>query len=198
MSSSAFQNMAPNAKKSLVVTLLFGAAAIGIYMFGVQPAEDSLSKARREHDDEESRLQMVNKNLHDVPENKNRLERLDADLKPFRDALLEPLLGNYAMRARSILDPMAADAGLSNRDYSESATMALPLPRPTPKQLHLRRPIRVTARGSYMGAISFLMRVEKELPLVALQSMNITADPKPDRQKIEMVFEWPAKGATTK
>ena len=49
-----------------------------------------------------------------------------------------------------------------------------------------------------MGAISFLMRVEKELPLVALQSMNITADPKPDRQKIEMVFEWPAKGATTK
>ena len=112
--------------------------------------------------------------------------------------MLEPLLGNYAMRARSILDPMAADAGLSNRDYSESATMALPLPRPTPKQLHLRRPIRVTARGSYMGAISFLMRVEKELPLVALQSMNITADPKPDRQKIEMVFEWPAKGATTK
>ena len=160
MSSSVFQNMAPNAKKSLVVTLLFGAAAIGIYMFGVQPAEDALTKARREHDDEDSRLQMVNKNLHDVTENKNRLDKLEADLKPFRDAMLEPLLGNYAMRARSILDPMAADAGLSNRDYSESATMAL--------------------------------------PLVALQSMNIIADPKPDKQKIEMVFEWPAKGAMTK
>ena len=54
MSASVFQNMAPNAKKSFVVTLLFGAAAVGIYMFGVQPAEDTLLKARREHDEEEA------------------------------------------------------------------------------------------------------------------------------------------------
>ena len=80
MSSSAFQNMAPNAKKSLVVTLLFGVAAVGIYMFGVQPAEDSLSKARKEHDDEDARLQMVNKNLRDAPENKSRLEKLAAEI----------------------------------------------------------------------------------------------------------------------
>ena len=62
----------------------------------------------------------------------------------------------------------------------------------------MRRPIRITARGSYMGAISFLMRVEKEHPLVTLQSMNITTNPDPDQQRIEMVFEWPAKGEKTK
>ena len=198
MSASVFQNMAPNAKKSFAVTLLFGAAAVGIYMFGVQPAEDALLKARRDHDDEESRLQIVNMNLRGAPENKSRLERLAADLKPFREAMLEPLLGSYAMRAKSILEPLAFDAGLSNLDYAEATTRALPLPRPAPKQLHLRRPIRITARGSYMGAISFLMRVEKEHPLVTLQSMNITTNPDPDLQRIEMVFEWPAKGEKTK
>ena len=198
MSASVFQNMAPNAKKSFVVTMLFGAAAVGIYMFGVQPAEDALQKARREHDEEEARLQIVNVNLRGSPENKSRLEKLAAGLKPFREAMLEPLLGSYAMRAKSILEPLAFDAGLSNLDYAEATTRALPLPRPAPKQLHMRRPIRITARGSYMGAISFLMRVEKEHPLVTLQSMNITTNPEPDQQRIEMVFEWPARGEKTK
>ncbi|MBO7683579.1 MAG: hypothetical protein J6T51_02510 [Kiritimatiellae bacterium] len=198
MSSSVFQNMAPNAKKSFVVTLVFGAAAAGIYMFGVQPAEDALAKARREHDEEDSRLHVVNVNLRGAPENKSRLEKLAADLGPFREAMLEPLLGSYAMRAKSMLEPLAFDAGLSNLDYAETPTRALPLPKPAPRQLHLRRPIRITARGSYMGAISFLMRVEKEHPLVALQSMSITTDADPDRQRVEMVFEWPAKGAMSK
>ena len=195
---SAFQNMAPNAKRSFAVTLTLGGAAAVIYMFAVQPAEESLAKARREHDEEESRLQMVNVNLRGAPENKSRLEKLATDLKPFREAMLEPLLGSYAMRAKSILEPLAFDAGLSNLDYAEATTRALPLPRPAPKQLHMRRPIRITARGSYMGAISFLMRVEKEHPLVTLQSMNITTNPDPDQQRIEMVFEWPAKGEKTK
>ena len=105
MSASVFQNMAPNAKKSFVVTMLFGAAAVGIYMFGVQPAEDALLKARKEHDDEESRLQLVNTNLRGAPENKSRLEKLAADLKPFREAMLEPLLGSYAMRSRTSTTP---------------------------------------------------------------------------------------------
>ena len=91
MSASVFQNMAPNAKKSFVVTMLFGAAAAGIYMFGGQPAEDALQKARKEHDEEESRLQMVNVNLRGAPENKSRLEKLAADLKPFLENVKKSL-----------------------------------------------------------------------------------------------------------
>ena len=77
-------------------------------------------------------------------------------------------------------------------------TRALPVPRPVPNQLHARRPIRVTAQGSYMGAISFLLRVEKEHPLVTLQSFALSTTQDPERQQIEMVFEWPAKGGTQK
>ncbi|MBQ3290164.1 MAG: hypothetical protein IJH50_12195 [Kiritimatiellae bacterium] len=198
MSASLFQNMAPNAKRSFAVTLVLGATAAGLYLFAVQPAEESLAKAHREHNDLESRLQIVNTNLRNAPANKDRLQTLDASLKPFRDAMLEPLLGSYAMRAKSILEPLAFDAGLSNLDYAEMTPLALPAPRPVPAQLHARRPIRVTAQGSYMGAISFLLRVEKEHPLVTLQSLSVAAAAKPDRQQIEMVFEWPSKGGMSK
>ena len=199
MSASFFQNMAPNARRAFAVTLVLGAAAAGLYLFAVQPAEESLAKSRREHAEEEARLQVVNANLRGAPANKERLAELSAALKPFRDEMLVPHLGSYAMRAKSILDPIAFGAGLTDLDYAEMPPRALPLPRPMPSQLHLRRPIRVTAHGSYMGAISFLLRVEKEHPLVALQSMSIavsTSDP--ERQQVEMVFEWPAKGGMSK
>ena len=195
---SAFQNMAPNAKRSFAVTLLLGGAAAIIYMFAVQPAEESLAKARREHDDQEAKLQSVNANLKAAPANKERMQKLAEGLKPFRDAMLEPLLGSYAMRAKSILEPLAFGAGLSNLDYAEMPTRALPVPRPVPAQLHARRPIRVTAQGSYMGAISFLLRVEKEHPLITLQSFALSTTTDPERQQIEMVFEWPAKGVPQK
>ena len=198
MSSSIFQDMAPNSKRAFAVTLVLGAVAAGLYLFAVQPAEDALAKARREHGERESQLQIVNANLRGAPANKERLQTLDAGLKPFRDAMLTPLLGSYAMRAKSILEPLAFDAGLSNLDYAEVAPRALPAPRPVPAQLHVRRPIKVTAQGSYMRAISFLLRVEKEHPLVALQSLSISAATNPERQQIEMILEWPAKGGQPK
>ena len=195
---SAFQNMAPNAKRSFALTLILGGVAAVIYLFAVQPAEEALSKARKEHDEQEAKLQAVNANLRAAPQNKERLQSLAASLKPFRDEMLKPLLGSYAMRAKSLLDPLAFGAGLSRLDYAELPTRALPVPRPQPAQLHARRPIRVTAQGSYMGAISFLLRVEKEHPLIALQSFALSTTTDPERQQIEMVFEWPAKGGPQK
>ena len=198
MSSSFFQNMAPNARRSFVVTTALGGAAAVLYFFAILPTEEALARARREHGDQESRLQMVNANLRAAPANKERLEKLDADLKPFRKEMLEPLLGSYAMRAKSILDPLAAGAGLSNMDYSDMPRRALPLPRPVPLLLHARQPVRFTAQGSYMAAISFLLRVERDHPLVALQSMSVSSTSDPERQQVEMVFEWPAKGGKSK
>lgn len=198
MSASVFHNMAPNAKRSLAVTLVLAAVAACIYLFAVQPAEETLRKARQEHDEQESQLHAVNTNLRAAPANKERLRTLADALKPFRDEMLHPLLGSYAMRAKSILEPLAFGAGLTNLDYAEEPTRALPVPRPMPAQMHVRRPIRVTAQGSYMDAISFLMRVEREHPLVALQSLAVSTTADPERQRIEMVLEWPSKGAQQK
>ena len=198
MSSSFFQGMAPNARRSFVVTVLLGGAAAVLYLFAIQPTDEALAKARRDFDEQSGRLQMVNANLRGSAANKERLAALDASLKPFRDEMLEPLLGSCAMRAKSILEPIAVGAGLSNMDYADMSPRALPLPRPTPVQLHRRQPVRFTAQGSYMSAISFLLRLEKEHPLVALQSMSISATTDPERQQVEMVLEWPAKGGRSR
>ena len=198
MNSSFFQNMAPNARRSFVVTTALGGAAALLYLFAIQPTEEALAKAHREHDEQEGRLQIVNANLRAAPANKERLNKLEAELKPFRNEMLEPLLGSYAMRAKSILDPLATGAGLSNMDYTDMPNRALPLPRPLPLQLYVRQPVRFTAQGSYMAAISFLLRVERDHPLVALQSMSVSSTSDPERQQIEMVFEWPAKGGLSK
>ena len=99
------------------------------------------------------------------------------------------------MRAKSKLDPLAADVGLKVTDYAEMPVRALPLPKPMPRQLYARRPIRVTAQGSYAEIASFVLRVEKMLPYVSLQALNLKVQRTPEVQSAEIVFEWPVKGA---
>ena len=99
------------------------------------------------------------------------------------------------MRAKSKLDPLAADVGLKVVDYAEMPVRALPLPPLAPRQLYARRPIRVMARGSYAEIASFILRVEKMLPYVSLQALSIKAQKTPETQSAEIVLEWPVKGA---
>ena len=198
MNGSFFQNMAPNARRSFMVTVLVGAAAVVLYMFAVQPAAETLAKAHAELDELSGRQQIVNANLRGAPQTKSRLAALDEAFAPFDREMLEPLLASYAMRAKSIVEPLALESGLSNLDYADAPDRALPMPKPAPKQLHLRKAVRITAQGSYMGAVSFLLRLERAHPLVSLQSFAINSTAKPERQQIEMVLEWPAKGAVTK
>ena len=91
------------------------------------------------------------------------------------------------MRAKSLLDPIAADVGLTIVDYAEQPVRALPLPTPPPRQLFARHPIRVVCKGSYAEIASFLLRVEKLLPHVALQALQIKAQKDPEAQAEEIV-----------
>ena len=189
---------AASSRRSFALTVLFGAAAAGVYLFAVQPAGDALRKAQLELADGDAKLGLVNANLKDSSRTQARLDALDRELRPFRDETLEPLLASYAMRAKSIVEPLALAAGLTRLDYAEGKLRTLPAPAPAPRQLHGRKAISISAQGSYMAAVSFLMRMEREHPLVALQSLTVSATSKPAVQQIEMTLEWPAKGGATK
>lgn len=192
------QNMAPNAKRSLLITAVFGAAAACIYLFAVEPSESDLAQAKRELEEVRTRHEMMMRNLSGADKVKERLENLNAGLDEFRAAILQPSLESYAMGAKRLLDPLAAGAGLSETEYEELPIVALPVPKRLPVQLFARRPIRLVCRGSYQAAVSFLLRVEKEFPLVALEAMSVTAQQDPLVQRVEFVFEWPVKGGRTK
>ena len=183
-----------SSKNPLFISALIFAAAAVIYLFAVQPAQMSIAKAKRELSGLVEQRRIMERDLKDSARVKGMLAEIDAKQKPYLDALLTPLLESWAMRAKSLLDPIAADVGLTIVDYAEQPVRALPLPKQTPIQLFARRPIRVVCRGSYAEIASFLLRVEKLLPYVALQALQIKAQKDPEAQAAEIVLEWPAKG----
>ena len=193
--SALLDNSASTTKRAALFALAVAGVAVVLYLFAVQPCQDSITKLRRELDGLEDQQRVTARDLKDSPRVKNMLAEIEAARKPFMDALLTPLLESWAMRAKSKLDPLAADVGLKAADYAEMPVRALPLPKPMPRQLYARRPIRVTAHGSYAEIASFVLRVEKMLPYVSLQALNIKVQSNPEEQLAEIVFEWPVKGA---
>lgn len=183
-----------SSKNPLFISALIFAAAAVIYLFAVQPAQMSIAKAKRELSGLVEQRRIMERDLKDSARVKGMLAEIDAKQKPYLDALLTPLLESWAMRAKSLLDPIAADVGLTIVDYAEQPVRALPLPKQTPIQLFARHPIRVVCRGSYAEIASFILRVEKLLPYVALQALQIKAQKDPEAQAAEIVLEWPAKG----
>ena len=199
MNGSFFDNMAPNARRSFIVTVVLAAIATVIYLFCVQPCDSRLDQARRNLADLQDRQSRMNGDLRSADTVKKDLDDLESALKPFRDAMLVPLLESYSMRAKSLLDPLAIGAGLEDVQYSDEPFRALPLPKPImPRQLHTRAVVKVSAQGSYQEAVSFLLRLEKEFPLVSLQRFDVSAQSTPERQSVTFVLEWPAKGGLTR
>jgi len=195
---SLLDNTAPTTQRSIFFAAAVAGVAVMLYIFAVQPCQDSIVRAKQELSSLEDQKRVTERDLKDSPRVKSMLADIEKARTPYMEALLTPLLESWAMRAKSLLDPLAADVGLKVIDYVEMPPRALPLPKPAPIQLYARRPIRVLCRGSYAEIASFIMRVEKMLPYVALQSFTINAQNAPDVQSATIVFEWPAKGATSR
>ena len=193
----SLSQMAPNAKRSFVVTIVISAVAVMLYMFGVQPCDESRNRAKSDLSQLQSRKQGVDRDLRDSAKVKGKLEEIGTAIAPYEEAMLTPLLESWAMRAKSKLDVFAAEAGLLNVDYTELPVRALPVPKPLPAQLYARRPIKASCRGSYAEIVSFLMRVEKELPYVSMQSFKLDAQQDPEMQRGDIVFEWLVRGERT-
>ena len=192
------QSMAPNAKRAFLTTVVLGVVSVAIYLFAVEPAIAALSRERTRLQELKDSQQRMTVDLNSAGTVQKTLEELEAEMKPFAAAELTPLLGSYAMRAKSLLDPMISGAGLSDVEFSEETSRKLPTPLPLPRQLYARAAVRITAKGSYQAIVSFLLMLEKNLPLVSLQSLQIQSQQQPAKQTVTMILEWPTKGALTR
>ena len=192
------QSMAPNAKRAFMTTIVLGVLAAAIYFLAVEPAVASLSRERTRLEELKESQRRMTADLNSAGTVQKTLEDLETEMKPFAAAELTPLLGSYAMRAKSLLDPLISGAGLTDVEFSEEPTRKLPTPLPMPRQLHARATVRITAKGSYQAIASFLLMLEKNLPLVSLQSLQILSQQNPAKQTVTMNLEWPTKGALTR
>lgn len=176
--------------------LTIGCCAVGavLYLLCIAPASDALDRARVERGDLEFQLAGVVRDLRGSKNVRERLAELSGELAPYEAGMLKPLLGSWAMRAKSLLDPLADGVGLKGVEFAELPSRALPLTKPVPERLTVRRPVKMTCRGSYAAIVSFLLRVERDFPLVSEQALRIAAGSSGNEQLAEVVFEWPAEG----
>ena len=191
------QNMAPNAKRSLFISAGAAVAACAVYFMMVEPAQETIKKLSQRQEESTSRHQQMSIALTNGKTQDARLAECTEKLRQYQSKLLEPLLESTAMRAKSFLDKMAIEAGLSDAEYNALPERKLPVPQKLPSQLYARCPISISFNGSYQAAVSFLLRVEKEFPFVALGALTIRGGQSPEKQHITMVLEWPIKGAVT-
>lgn len=198
MSGGFLQGMAPNARRAFFTTIVLGLVASAIYFLAVEPATSALTRERTRLNELQDRQRRMSADLASVGTVKKTLEDLEAEMRPFAAAMLTPLLGSNAMRAKLLLDPLATGAGLLDAEYSNEPSRALPVPLPMPRQLHTRVAVRISARGSYQAIVSFLLMVEKHFPLVSVQSLQILSQQAPERQSATMILEWPAEGGVTR
>ncbi len=200
MSDRTLQDPAAPMKRALFRALLIGAVAAVLYMFCVQPCQSALQTSKAELAKLQEQQRAMVRDLNGADQVKSRLSKLDSELSVHTKRLLEPPLGStsyYQMSAKTILDPLAADVGLLITDYAELPVRLLPLPKPQATQLYARKPIRITCTGSYAKIVSFLMRVEQQLPQVALEAFTLKTQKNADRQSATLVLEWPIKGVNT-
>ena len=192
-----FQDPSAQMKRAMFLSLAIGVVAAVLYMFCVEPSQTSLQKAKTDLAGLQDKQAQMVRDLKGASEVRDRLDAVKAQRQVYLDGLLVPLLESYAMRAKSLLDPLAEDVGLSVSDYVELPVRRLPLPKPQSPQLYARKPIRLTCTGSYATIVSFLLRVEQKLPLVSLEAFSLKTQKDPDNQAATIVLEWPIKGENT-
>ena len=192
------QNMAPNAKRSLLVTLIFGAIAATLYFFAIESTEATLAKTRRTLQDRTLKHRTMTANLSRADAVARDLATGAARLAEYEKSMIEPLLESTAMRAKSLIDPLAAGCGLVGMEYEQETPIALPILGAAAREQYVRCPIKITCRGSYQAAASFIQCVEKRFPLVALEALTISAGSDPDLQLVSIILEWPMKKGAVK
>jgi len=187
----------------LLVALLLVLAAIALYVAVVSPLSDSLFKARENLAKDEANLAAMRSDVMLQPSLKTRIAELEATNRINRACRITPMLNSYPMRVKSLLDAMAVESGFTNIEYSEGTFRALPVPKTQlPEMRTARRSVRVKALADYAALVSLLLRIERDLPTVCLQSFSVspvrTPNASADLQEVNLVLEWPCEGEVIK
>ena len=185
------QNMAPNAKRAMLLTLAFGGIAAAIYFVALEPEETELFKVRKSLAAETQKHQAMMSSIGRSDQVKKRLGDAEARVAEYDKALIKPLLESTAMRAKSFVDALAVGCELSGMEYEALDPLDLPILKAVPQKKYARCPIRIKCVGSYQSAVSFVRCVEREFPLVALESMSVASRSEASVQQIVIVLEWP-------
>lgn len=173
-------------------------AGLAIAFFGIWPAHQRLKALQTEVAGLAANQAGMQRDIAGAPTQQRATDAAEAE----RDAVLaegviEPLLGSFAMRGKTLVDPLAAEAGFVISNVREDRFIPLQVPAPPPRQLYGRQLVEFSGLGAYTQIVAFVHAVEQTFPLAILSGFKIESQMQtPERHRATITFEWPVKGET--
>lgn len=194
------KRLAPSMKRSLIYSASTAVVTVLIVVVGIVPENKAIHATNDNLQLLNTRLNQMRTDIANADQQKKKTDAALAERDAFAaSGVIEPLLGSFAMRGKTLLDPLAQSTGFHIETVRELPPIPLQQPSPPPEQLHYRQPVEFTGQGSYAQIADFIAQTESSHPLATLSGLVILASPiTPETHKAILTFEWPAKGEKVK
>ena len=196
----ALNKLAPPIRMALGMTGAALLASLAVIVFGIWPARQQLKTLAAELARLGDTHASMKTDIAGTQKQQAATEAAEAALKAFLDqGVIEPLLGSFSMRGKSLLDPLAEKTGFTISDVKEERLIPLQVPVPPPQQLYARQLVEFTGHGAYTQIVAFVQAAEQKFPLAILSGLKIESQTQtPESHKATLTFEWPVKGEKRK
>jgi hypothetical protein len=187
-------------RPALLLTAGLLVAGLALLLFGIMPARKRLHAVKAEVVRLGDTFTGMERDIAGTARQREKTAAVEAERDAFlASGVIEPLLGSFAMRGKSLLDPLAQEAGFTINNVKEDRFIPLQVPQPPPEQLYGRQLIEFTGTGAYTQIVAFVSSAEQAFPLATLSGLRIESQqPTPERHKATITFEWPVKGERRK
>lgn len=196
----ALNKLAPPIRMALGMTGAALLASLAVIVFGIWPARQQLKTLAAELARLGDTHASMKTDIAGTQKQQAATEAAESALKAFLDqGVIEPLLGSFSMRGKSLLDPLAKESGFTIANVKEERLIPLQAPTPPPQQLYARQLVEFTGYGAYTQIVTFVRAAEQKFPLAILSGLKIESQIQtPERHKATLTFEWPVKGEKRK
>jgi hypothetical protein len=196
VNTSIIHKIAPSMQRSILITLGGLTIAGAMVFFLVLPARARLQTLAAELNTLRDTLATVRADIAGTEQ--QRLKTAEVRSKHdalVRSGVLQPLLNSFAMRGKSLLDPLAQQTGFAIANVKEDRFLRLQVPKQAPLHLYGRQMIEFSGQGAYTSIVNFIALAEERFPLCTLAGLKIISQNQtPETHKAFITFEWPAKG----
>jgi len=194
------KRLTPSMQRSIGISVAALAVGLLALFLGALPQRIAIENANDKIRLMNARLTQMRADIANTDQQKKVTGKVMAEWDALAaSGVIEPLLGSFSMRGKSLLDPIAQQTGFHIDNVRELPSIPLQLPKPAPEQLHCRQPVEFTGVGSYQQIAEFIALTEASQPLATLSGLLILGQPPtPEKHKAIITFEWPAKGEKIK
>ncbi len=191
-----FKDLPPPLQQAILITCGSLIICSALIFFAILPVRTRLQVIRTEIADLNGTFASMEKDIAETAQQQAKTTASMLDVDAFiASGVIEPLLGSFAMRGKSLIDPLAQKTGFTISGAKELPFIPLRAPSPAPEQLFGRQPIEFTGQGSYAQITALISLTEESLPLATLSSLVILSQPQtPEIHRAIITFEWPTKG----